>query len=177
MASTTSNFFTPRAPNDGDANMADASVSTDAFAGFRSPLAGRAQQPQPQPRSAFSFTNAPAAGNVVQSPSIFGPSAQPRPAQSDGEPRSFFDLPRQHPNSFPLGPQRPDRPVSSTRAKDEVVHDGVTCGFCGKSNIRGVRYKCVQCDGAPFHPRPPSTPFPCPAFLSRTDPAGRLRPM
>ncbi|KAI0750060.1 hypothetical protein C8Q80DRAFT_1165924 [Daedaleopsis nitida] len=32
----------------------------------------------------------------------------------------------------------------------EVVHDGISCWFCGKTNIRGVRYKCLQCPGESF---------------------------
>ena len=34
----------------------------------------------------------------------------------------------------------------------ETVHYGVVCEFCGKSNIKGVRYKCLQCGGASFFP-------------------------
>ena len=29
----------------------------------------------------------------------------------------------------------------------ETHHVGVKCNFCEKSNIRGMRYKCVQCEG------------------------------
>ncbi|KAI0800737.1 hypothetical protein C8Q74DRAFT_1238467 [Fomes fomentarius] len=28
---------------------------------------------------------------------------------------------------------------------DETVHKGVTCDYCGKRNIKGTRYKCLQC--------------------------------
>lgn len=30
---------------------------------------------------------------------------------------------------------------------DETVHKGVTCDYCGKRNIKGTRYKCLQCPG------------------------------
>ncbi|RPD54843.1 hypothetical protein L226DRAFT_493595 [Lentinus tigrinus ALCF2SS1-7] len=26
-----------------------------------------------------------------------------------------------------------------------ATHTGVSCGFCGKANIKGIRYKCLQC--------------------------------
>ena len=42
------------------------------------------------------------------------------------------------------------RPQAST-SEGETVHDGITCHFCGKANIRGVRYKCLQCAGE-YHP-------------------------
>ncbi|KAI0788225.1 hypothetical protein C8Q74DRAFT_1256731 [Fomes fomentarius] len=30
-----------------------------------------------------------------------------------------------------------------------LIHAGISCGFCGKSNIQGVRYKCIQCPRTP----------------------------
>ncbi len=33
---------------------------------------------------------------------------------------------------------------------NEAVHAGISCGFCGKSNIQGVRYKCIQCPRESF---------------------------
>ena len=35
----------------------------------------------------------------------------------------------------------------SQTSAGETVHDGVTCHFCEKTNIRGIRYKCLQCAG------------------------------
>ena len=34
--------------------------------------------------------------------------------------------------------------------KEETVHKNVKCDFCGKKDIRGTRYKCLQCPGASF---------------------------
>ncbi|RDX42748.1 hypothetical protein OH76DRAFT_1410824 [Lentinus brumalis] len=34
-------------------------------------------------------------------------------------------------------PQQPQQQVS--------VHTGVSCDYCGKLNIKGIRYKCIQC--------------------------------
>ena len=27
----------------------------------------------------------------------------------------------------------------------ELLHAGISCDFCGKGGIRGIRYKCIQC--------------------------------
>ncbi|TBU56612.1 hypothetical protein BD310DRAFT_823290 [Dichomitus squalens] len=45
-----------------------------------------------------------------------------------------------HPPSVPSPPVRPNPPP------EEIVHQGIYCDFCGKGSIRGIRYKCVQCD-------------------------------
>ncbi|KAI0706405.1 hypothetical protein C8Q76DRAFT_749500 [Earliella scabrosa] len=42
------------------------------------------------------------------------------------------------------------RSEQGSQQTSEPVHTGISCGFCGKSNIRGVRYKCIQC---PSHDR------------------------
>ncbi|PIL32347.1 hypothetical protein GSI_05593 [Ganoderma sinense ZZ0214-1] len=55
-------------------------------------------------------------------------------SNSNGNP--FLPSPRSNPRSEALGP---------TQSPEEPLHDGISCDFCGKGGIRGIRYKCVQC--------------------------------
>ncbi|KAI0788221.1 hypothetical protein C8Q74DRAFT_667217 [Fomes fomentarius] len=50
-------------------------------------------------------------------------------------------------NGFtPFSTSRPAFPwIQPPWSNNEAFHAGISCGFCGKSNIQGVRYKCIQC--------------------------------
>ena len=37
------------------------------------------------------------------------------------------------------------RPTYMTPTARSVVHQGITCDFCGQRNIRGIRHHCLQC--------------------------------
>ncbi|KAI1792171.1 hypothetical protein LXA43DRAFT_1093983 [Ganoderma leucocontextum] len=67
--------------------------------------------------------------------------------------RSVFATPSAPPSTgFDWKTGRPFPPISSTTpsgrqeplSAEETPHAGISCDFCGKVGIRGIRYKCVQ---------------------------------
>ncbi|RPD79617.1 hypothetical protein L226DRAFT_531379 [Lentinus tigrinus ALCF2SS1-7] len=82
-----------------------------------------------QQSSSSSFGSS-AQGPFVSGTSLFG-STTARPAQ---------------PSLFTQGFLSPPSLQQQHQSQQQIAtHIGVPCGFCGKLNIKGVRYKCLQC--------------------------------
>ena len=74
-------------------------------------------------------------GEQFGSATAFGSSIQ---APASGT--SIFSSARPAQSSFPWTPSSQPEKV-----QQQPVHDGTYCGFCGKTNIKGTRFKCLQC--------------------------------
>ena len=74
-------------------------------------------------------------GEQFGSATSFG-SSNPAPVSGT----SLFSSARPAQSSFPWTPA-----TQPEKVQQQPVHDGTSCGFCGKTNIKGTRFKCLQC--------------------------------
>ena len=84
-----------------------------------------------------------------------GPCRSPVLSSCDSTPpmRGLPSLPPPPIPAVALNPTQPTHDskwssfIPEQRSDDEIVHSGITCDSCGKRDIRGIRYKCLQCPG------------------------------
>ena len=79
---------------------------------------------------------------VVPPPPCLFPLVNTPPPPPSWIPAVAFNPTQESPATREAG-----RPTTERRESEQIVHKDVRCDYCGKSNIEGTRYKCLQCPG------------------------------